>query len=127
MDALALFSGAEMERATGLSGLAEEPLAGLGGVFLVYPYANVGSYAGKRPWRLQPRSIAIVAEHDYIVGPTRSALERQRARGAPLDIHMFETATHAFEDAHAADPRVRYNPAAMAREQALLRDLITSL
>jgi dienelactone hydrolase len=54
-------------------------------------------------------------------------LERQRARGAPLDIVVFENATHAFEDEHAEDPRVRYNPAATAREHAMLADLIKSL
>jgi dienelactone hydrolase len=127
MDALALRTGAEMERATGLTGLADEPLTGLSGAMIVYPYAGVGTYAGQRDWRMLPRTIAIVAEHDYIVGPTRRTLERQRARGAPLDIHVFENATHAFEDEHAEDPRVRYNPAATAREHAMLRDLIEAL
>jgi len=127
MDALALRPN-ELERATGLSGLADEPLAGLEGALLVYPYANVGSYAGRRDWRLAPSySTAIVAERDYIVGPTRATLERQRARGAPLEIVVFEGATHAFEDEHAEDPRVRYNPAATAREHDLLRAMIAAL
>jgi len=76
---------------------------------------------------MTPRSVAIVAEHDYIVGPTRRTLERQRARGAPMDIFVFENATHAFEDEHAEDPRVRYNPAATAREHAMLVELIEGL
>jgi dienelactone hydrolase len=124
MDALALRSGEEMRRATGLSGLPDEPLEGLAGAMMVYPYASVGSFAGRRDWRVSPRSLAIVAEHDYIVGPTRRTLERQAARGAPLDIHVFEGVTHAFEDNHAEDPRVRYNPAATAREHAMLRALL---
>jgi dienelactone hydrolase len=127
MDALALRSGAEMERATGLNGLDTEPLRGLAGALLVYPYTNVGSLTGRREWRLTPRSVAIVAEHDYIVGPSRGALERQRARGAPLDIVMFPNTTHAFEDERAEDPRVRYNPAATAREHDMLRELIAGL
>jgi dienelactone hydrolase len=127
MDALSLRSGAEMERFTGLTGLDDEPLRGLAGTLIVYPYAGVGTYVGQRDWRLTPRSVAIVAENDYIVGPTRRTLERQRARGAPLDIVVFENATHAFEDEHAEDPRVRYNPAATAREHAMLADLIESL
>ena len=127
MDALALRSGAEMERFTGLTSLSDEPLQGLAGTLIVYPYAGVGTYAGRRDWRMTPRAIAIVAENDYIVGPTRRTLERQRARGAPLDIVVFENATHAFEDEHAEDPRVRYNPAATAREHAMLADLIESL
>ena len=110
MDALTLRTGAEMERATGLSDLSDEPLTGLAAAMLVYPYTGPGSSVGWRDWRITPRSIAIVAERDYIVGPTRGALERQRLRGAPLDIHVFENATHAFEDESAEDPRVRYNP-----------------
>lgn len=124
MDALALRSGEEMERATGLTGLEDEPLNGIAGALIVYPYAGVGTYVGRRDWRLSPRSIAIVAERDYIVGSTRSTLERQRARGTPLDIHVFENATHAFEDENAEDPRVRYNPTATAREHTMLRELI---
>ena len=127
MDALALRSGAEMKRATGLSGLDEEPLAGLAATMLVYPYTGPGSTVGRRSWRLAPQSIAIVAEHDYIVGPTRGALERQRARGAPIDIQVFGGATHAFEDAQAEDPRVRFNQTATAREHDLLRQMIAAL
>mgnify|MGYP000092790425 CR=1 FL=1 len=128
MDALALRAGAELERATGLSGLPDEPLEGLAGAMLVYPYANVGSFAGRRDWRIAPRhSVAIIAERDYIVGPTRTALERQRARGAPLDIVLFENTTHAFEDQHAEDPRVRYNAVATAREHEMVRAMIEAL
>jgi dienelactone hydrolase len=127
MDALALRSGREMEHFTGLDGLEDEPLEGLAGALIVYPYAGVGTYVGRRDWRFGPRSIAIIAERDYIVGSTRAALERQRARGAPLDIHLFENATHAFEDELAEDPRVRYDAAATAREHALLRELLESL
>jgi len=127
MDALALRSGPEMRRATGLADLSEEPLLGLQRTMLVYPYANIGSFCGRRDWRLTPASLAIIAQHDYIVGPTRAALERQRARGAPIEIVLFEGATHAFEDEHAEDPRVRYNPAATQREVQMLRDMIAAL
>jgi dienelactone hydrolase len=124
MDALALQSGGEMRRATGLTELPDEPLEGIAGALIVYPYTGIGTYVGRRDWRLAPRSIAIVAQHDYIVGSTYAALERQRLRGAPLEIQIFENTTHAFEDPSAEDPRVRYNPAAVAREQAMLREMI---
>jgi dienelactone hydrolase len=127
MDALSLRPGAEMERATGLAELPEEPLEGLAATLIVYPYTGIGTYTGRRDWRFAPRSIAIVAEHDYIVGSTRGALERQRARGAPLDIVLFENATHAFEDRFAEDPRVRFNSDATRREHVLLREMIRSL
>lgn len=127
MDALSLRSGAEMQRATGLSGLDAEPLQGLRATLIVYPYTGVGSLVGRREWRMAPRSVAIVAQRDYIVGATRGALERQRGRGAPLEIVIFEGATHAFEDALTQDPRVRYNPAATAREHTLVRAMIEGL
>jgi dienelactone hydrolase len=127
MDALALRSGEEMRRATGLEDLEGEPLEGLAATMIVYPYAGVGTYTGHRDWRIAPRSTAIIAQRDYIVGSSRAALERQRARGAPMDIVLFENATHAFEDQHAEDPRVRYNPAATAREHDLLREMIAAL
>jgi dienelactone hydrolase len=127
MDALALRPGAEMAHATGLGDLPAEPLEGLAGALIVYPYTGVGTLAGRRDWRLAPKSVAIVAERDYIVGSSRAALERQRARGSPLEILLFAGATHAFEDEHAEDPRVRYNPAATAREHAVLRELIEGL
>lgn len=126
MDALALRAGDEMRRATGLDDLPAEPLAGLSDVLIVYPYAGVASYAGRRDWRLAPRSVAIVAGRDYIVGThaPRTALERLRARGAPIEVVLFDDATHAFEDPFAEDPRVRFNPAATAREHDLLRAII---
>lgn len=127
MDALALRSGAEMARATGISDLPPEPLEGLAGAMLVYPYTGVGSLVGRRPWRINPRGAAIIAQYDLIVGQSRTALEHQRARGASIDIVHFENATHAFEDAYAADVRVRYNPAATAREHDLLRRMIADL
>ena len=127
MDALALRTGEEMRRATGLDDLDGEPLEGLAATMLVYPYTGVGTYAGHRNWRIAPRSTAIIAQRDYIVGSSRAALERQRARGAPMEILLFENATHAFEDEQAEDPRVRYNSAATAREQTLLREMIEAL
>ena len=127
MDALALRTGEEMRRATGLEDLEGEPLEGLAATMIVYPYTGVGTYTGHRDWRITPRSTAIIAQRDYIVGSSRAALERQRARGAPMEIVLFENATHAFEDEHAEDPRVRYNPAAIACECDLLREMIEAL
>ncbi len=127
MDALALRAGAEMARHTGLTDLPAEPLRGVAGTIIVYPYASVGSYAGRRDWRIAPRSVAILCGRDFIVGTPRGPLERQRARGAPLDIHFFADATHAFEDESAEDPRVRHHPGATEREYALLRAMIAEI
>jgi dienelactone hydrolase len=126
MDGLALHRGAEMRRATGLVDLPDEPLEGLAAALLTYPYSGAASYAGRRNWRMAPRSIAILAGRDHIVGVRvpREALEKQKARGAPIEIVHFPDATHAFEDGFAEDPRIRFDPELVAREHALLCDLI---
>jgi dienelactone hydrolase len=126
MDALALESGDEMRRSTGIVDLPREPLESLAGALLVYPYAGAASLAGRRDWRIATRSIAILAGRDQIVGVRvpRLAIERQRARGAPIEIVTFANATHAFEDGLAEDPRIRFDPELVAREHALLCDLI---
>lgn len=126
LDALALHPGAEMERATGLSDLPAEPLEGLSGAMLFYPYAGVGSLAGKRPWRLAPLSAAIVCGRDYMVGTNtpRRALERQIARGADIDMHVFADSTHAFDEPGTMDIRTRYDPAAIARAEDIFLSLL---
>ena len=126
MDALALKPGPEMQRATGLTDLAPEPLAGLAGTMLFYPYAGVGSLAGKRPWRINPPSAAIVCGRDYMVGTEtpRRALERQIAHGAEIDLHLFLNATHAFDEDGALDLRVHYDPPAIARAEAVFLNLL---
>jgi hypothetical protein len=75
---------------------------------------------------LQPQTSAIIGGRDLIVGtksPTR-ALERQIEHGAPIQIHLFETATHAFDEITAADPRIRHDPELSSRAEGLLQDLI---
>ncbi len=129
LDALAMRPGAEMARATGLDDLPTEPLEGLAGAFFLYPYSGVASLTGKRDWRIAPTSLAIVGGRDLIVG-TRTpmeALERQVARGAPIEIVLFESATHAFDDDKTGHPQVRYDPEATARAQGLLAGLLSQL
>lgn len=129
LDALALRSGDEMRRATGLSDLADEPLADLAGAFFVYPYTGPPSLAGRRPWRISPRSAAIIGGRDLIAGsdgPTR-ALRRQIERGALIEISRFDTATHAFDDDGAWHPAVRYSADDTARAHALLTGFVAAL
>jgi dienelactone hydrolase len=126
MDALALRIGDEMRRATGIADLDGEPLEGLASAFLAYPYAGPTSFAGRRAWRVAPRSIAITAGRDVVVGHTRprAALTRLRDNGAPIEMVHFENATHAFEDAESSDLLVRFDAESTAREHALLCELI---
>lgn len=127
MDALCLQPGEDMARQTGLADLPGEPLAGLSGVFLVYPYCGLASLSGRRPWRIQPATCAIVAGRDRVVGSRRpqAVLEELRAAGVPLDLHVWPEATHAFDEAEAEDVRVRYSEPRMRQAQALLQAMVT--
>jgi dienelactone hydrolase len=128
LDALALRSGAEMRRATGLADLPDEPLAGLAGAFLAYPYVGIASLAGRRAPRLKPPSTAIVCGRDLIVGTQAplAAFARLRGHGAPIEVNLFNDNTHAFECDNARDPRVRYDAGATRRAHALMLDLVAS-
>lgn len=126
MDALAMEPAREGARATGLIDLPDDPLAGLVGAFLVYPYVGPGSLAGRRTWRTHPQTIAIVGGRDSVVGTKAplATLAALRTSGAPIEHHFFQTATHAFDEIEANDLRVRYDPDLTARAESLLQDLI---
>lgn len=127
-DALTFRDGAEMRRATGIADLSAEPLEGLAGTFLVYPYLALGT-ANKRPWRLRPRTHAIIGGKDSVAGGAapRKVLAREKERGCALDITFLETATHAFDEPEARDVRVRYDSDLTARAHALYADFIRSV
>lgn len=125
LDALALTPGADMADATRLDGLPDEPLAGVVGAFLVYPYCNFGSVARRRGLRFDARPLALLGSKDLIVGTTglRETIAALPAP-TPVRIEWLEGATHAFDEPDASDLRVRYDPVITARAQALYRDYL---
>ncbi|MDX2233352.1 MAG: dienelactone hydrolase family protein [Hyphomonadaceae bacterium] len=125
LDALALQPGADAARATRLDGLPAEPLAGLVGAFLVYPWAGMGCLAARRGLRYDARPHALVGGRDAVAGSAglRATLEAMPAP-TPLRVHWLDDATHAFDEPEARDPRVRYNPARTAQAHALYRSYL---
>jgi dienelactone hydrolase len=125
MDALALRSE-ELARETGIHDLPAEPLIGLAGAFLVYPYCGIASLSDSRGWRIAPPTRAIVAGRDSVVGRRRpvQVLERLIARGAPIEVTVFPEATHAFDESEAADMRVRYSEERTRETEGLLAALV---
>jgi len=119
-DALSLRDRAEAARATRIGDLDEEPLAGLVGAFLVYPYLGIGVLRG-RAWRVKPRTLAIICGKDAIAGgpAAHRALAFVAAGGVPVEIIPFDAATHAFDEPDARDLRVRYAPALVRRAHDL--------
>lgn len=129
LDAMTMAAGAETRRFTGLTGLPEEPLDGVAGAFIVYPYCGIGCLAARRPLRIAPRLTAIVAGADQVVGE-RNALAvfaRAAEANAAVEVALFEDATHAFDEPEAKDIRVRYDPHLTEKSHALYRELIRAV
>jgi dienelactone hydrolase len=126
LDAMALTPGDDAAGSTKLDGLADEPLAGLVGAFVVYPFVGPGSLARTRGLRVDVQTKALVGTHDVIVGGriVGRTLEKMKTPGAKVDVTVLENATHAFDELEAKDIRVRYDPEITARAQALYSDYL---
>lgn len=129
LDAMTLRPNEEAQRVTHLSGLPDEPLKGLAGAFLVYPFAGPGAMAPGRGLRVDVSPLALVGLADVIVGGRGLAatLRRTKTPGKPIEIVELEDATHAFDEKEARDLRVRYNPELVARAHTLLRDYLAAV
>lgn len=99
------------------------PAERLAAVMLVYPYCGPPALTRSRGWgRLAPAVTAVVCGRDRVVGsraPLR-ALQRLQADGVAVATHLFEDATHSFDDDAASDPRTRYRADLEARVTDLL-------
>lgn len=116
MDGLALRDRAP--RFARLSDLPPDPLKGLAGAVLVYPYAAFPSMTHGRGWgECRPKVFALLCGKDQVVGtrfPQRT-FERLDRDGHKVQRLEFPDATHAFDDAKASDPRSRYRPDLLAQ------------
>jgi dienelactone hydrolase len=125
LDALAL-RPEEQAAATGLSDLADDPLAGLAGGFVVYPYCGFACLAAQRPIREINALYAVLAGADQVVGvrAPRAALQAQINRARAVTLLELRGATHAFDEPEAKDVRQRFDPAATAQTQNFYTALI---
>jgi dienelactone hydrolase len=111
MDALAMRERAP--KFCKLSDLPPDPLKGVAGAVLVYPYAAWPSMTYGRGWGGEtPKVFALLCGKDQVVGtrfPPR-AIDRLEKDGLTVDRLIFPDATHAFDDTGASDPRARFRP-----------------
>ncbi len=126
LDAMSLSAGREAERVTRLAELPAEPLSGLVGAFVIYPYQGLGAIAPGRGLRVDIGVKALVGTHDLIVGSksVARALNRMPTPGAPVDVVMMEGATHAFDEIEAQDMRVRYDPVLTAKAEGIYTEYL---
>ncbi|HEV7693706.1 MAG TPA: dienelactone hydrolase family protein [Hyphomonadaceae bacterium] len=129
LDAMSLTPGADMANSTRLVGLSDDPMKGLVGAFVVYPYCGIGCVAAERGTRVDVPVRALVGTADVIVGNTGLAktLRKMKTPKSAIDVTMLEGATHAFDEPKARDMRVKYDPALTERAHGLYTDFLKSL
>ena len=126
LDGLCMTPGVETANATHLSGLPREPLEGLVGAFLVYPFAGPGSLARSRGLRVDVSPKALVGTRDVIVGGRGLArtLAKMPMPGKPMEVVILEGATHAFDEPDTYDVRTHYDQEITAQAQQMYRDYL---
>jgi dienelactone hydrolase len=129
LDAMCLQPGADIENATRLHGLPAEPLKGLAGAFLVYPFTGPGCLARTRGIHADVPVLGLVGTNDVIVGGriVGRTLQRMRTPRTPIRVELLEGATHAFDEQGASDLRVRYDPALTEKAHGLYADFLKEL
>ena len=128
LDAMSMTPGSQIENATRLYGLADEPLQGLAGAFVVYPYQGIGALAPSHGLRVDVPVQAIIGTADSVVGGKSvvRVLNRMRTPSSPIDVAIFEGATHAFDEIEAQDWRIRYSPELTERAHRMYGDFLKS-
>lgn len=126
MDAMALKPGEEAARETHLAGLPAEPLSGLVGAFLLYPYSGIGSLSAERGMRADVPVEVIVGARDSVVGGRGNGrrLTGVAKPGSPVNVTVFETATHAFDEADNRDIRLHHDSVLTERARQMYRDFL---
>lgn len=129
LDALALQPGAEAEKVTRLAGLRDEPLDGVVGAFILYPWQGFGALAPSRGLRFDIPIQCIVGSADTVVGGKGVArtLTAMKTPRAPINVELFEGATHAFDEIEAQDWRVKYSPELTERAHGMYTQFLGSL
>lgn len=127
LDAMSMTPGKEMRNATRLDGLPAEPLAGLVGAFIIYPYQGPGALAPSNGLRVDAPVKAIVGTADTVVFGSYviKTLGRMKTPSQPIDITPFEGATHAFDEIEAQDWRVRYDPVLTERAHRMYGEFLS--
>jgi dienelactone hydrolase len=99
----------------GLEDPSSEPLLGLKGLFLAYPYGGVAALSRSRPWVRRPPALAILAERDFVTRPPDSErlYDRLASEGCELQIWRVPAA-HAFDEPDTELSWLRYDSALAA-------------
>ncbi len=100
--------GLERAGEAALTDPTPEPLKGVKGVVLAYPYCGPGALTNGKGWRRTPAVLGFVASHDLVSRPEpcRVAFASAERSGAEVETWTVEGATHAFDE----DEQAPLNP-----------------
>lgn len=107
-----------------------DPLAGLAGVILLYPYCGPASLARKDGWRRPVPTLMILAGNDHVAPPgaCRTIAETLAARGLPVTSTTLPGIDHGFDQSErSALSPLAYDPAATARALSLADSFLARL
>jgi dienelactone hydrolase len=76
----------------------EDPLAGVVGVILLYPYCGEANRA-RDGWSRRVRTLFLLSAEDYVAPSEacRAIADRLEARGVPVEVVSFAGVTHGFD------------------------------
>ena len=96
------------------------PLAGVKGLFLVYPYINFPALSTTHGWFTRPKTLAVLADRDFLTPHNHAVgiFRHLREEGVAVEMKTLD-ATHCFdEDGMHFGPLMAYDPAAHAATEA---------
>jgi dienelactone hydrolase len=108
----------------GLTDADPGALAGVHGLYLLYPWAGVAALSRTRAWVRTPAVLGVVAPRDHLARVTtaRALYEAPRRAGASVELWEPTGATHSFDEPRQANPIMRYDPALAAESVARFAD-----
>lgn len=125
MDALAMHLEADMP--PGLESIPADPMAGVRGVVLLYPYCGAFSLTRKRGWVTNVPAQFILAADDNVVGIEDCILAAETLidQGLNIDLQIIPGQTHSFDEPdQSPDGAFRYDPRAAARSKTLFAQFL---
>lgn len=105
-------------------------LAGVKGLFLVYPYLGFPARSVAQDWHYAPQVKAVLAGRDHLtsVEHARRIFNRLNATGVPTDTLVLPEATHAFDESPAAAfSPMHFDQWAFDQSTAAMQDLLVRL
>lgn len=103
------------------------PLAGLRGLYMLYPWSGPTALSRRHAWVRTPEVLGVVATRDHLatVGMARAIYRNAREAGAAVELWEPAGSTHSFDEPRMANPIMRHDPVLGAESVARFSALAT--